>query len=128
MADFNKPQLEQVINVRGKPLKPTKDPLEMEISAGNQLLNRIRPKKIDPKDLTGDLKINYDRALELKRQVAATKVATKARKEATLATKAEKEMRRDSSLSQAATTAGSPNPETKAVAGDVWGPCQMDHG
>jgi len=28
------------MNVRGKPLKPTKDPLEMEISAGNQLLNK----------------------------------------------------------------------------------------
>ena len=82
LADFNKPQLEHVINVRGNPLKPTKDPLEMEISAGNQLLNKIRTRGIDPKDLTGDIKINYDRALELKRQVTAKAAATKARKEA----------------------------------------------
>ena len=52
LADFNKPQLEQVIHRRGKPLKPTNDPLEMEISAGNQLVNKIRTRGIDPKDLT----------------------------------------------------------------------------
>jgi len=96
LADFNKPQLEQVINVRGKPLKPTKDPLEMEISAGNQLLDKIKIRGIDQKDLTGDIKINYDRALELKRQVAAKATATKATKEAALATKDEKDARRES--------------------------------
>jgi len=118
LAEFNVAGLRQVISVRGAPLKPTTDPLEMEISAGNQLLNRIRLKKIDPKDLTGDLKINYDRALELKRQVAQKlaleRGAKQTKKAATLATKKEKEARRDSSLSQAATVAGSPNPETKA--------------
>ena len=90
----------------------------MEISAGNQLLNKIRKEKIDPKDLPGFLKINYDRALELKRQVAQKlaleRGAKQTKKAATLATKKEKETRRDSSLSQAATVAGSPNPERKA--------------
>ena len=114
LADFNKPQLEQVINVRGPPLRPTKDPLEMEISAGNQLLNKIRTKGIDTKDLTGDIKINYERALELRRQVTAKAVITKARKEATSASKKEKDARRESMLSQAPTVSGSPNPETKA--------------
>ena len=114
LADFNKPQLEQVINVRGPPLRSTKDPLEMEISAGNQLLNKIRTRGIDPKDLTGDIKINYDRALELRRQVTAKSTATKARKEAALATKEEKDARRQSILSQSGTVSGSPQPETKA--------------
>jgi len=114
LINFDTAGLQQVINTRGAPLQPTTDPLEMEISAGNQLLARIRVTKIDPKDLTGNVKINYDRAIELRKQVAASKAATKLRKEAALATKAEKEIRRDSSLSQAATSAGSPNPETKA--------------
>jgi len=74
--------------------------------------------KIDPKDLTSDIKINYDRAIELRKQVARQlaldRGAKQTKKTATLATKAEKEIRRDSSLSQAATSAGSPNPETKA--------------
>ena len=90
----------------------------MEISAGNQLLNRIRKEKINPKDLTGDIKINYDRALELKRQVAQKltleRGAKQTKKASTLASKKEKDARRDSMLSQSATTAGSPNPETKA--------------
>ena len=114
LSEFNVAGLRQVISVRGAPLKPTKDPLEMEISAGNQLLNKIRTRKIDPNDLTGDLKINYDRALQLKRQVAQKLAATKARKEAASESKKEKDARRDSSLSQATTVAGSPNPETKA--------------
>ena len=114
LADFNKPQLEQVVNVRGPPLRPTKDPLEMEISAGNQLLNKIRTRGIDPKDLTGDIKINYDRALELRRQVTAKAAATKARKEAASESKKEKDARRESILSQSGTVSGSPNPETKA--------------
>jgi len=113
LSDFDKPQLEQVINVRGKPLKPTKDPLEMEISAGNQLLNKIRTKGTDTKDLTGDIKINYERALELRRQVTAKAGLTKARKEATSASKKEKDARRESITSQAPTVSGSPN-ETKA--------------
>ena len=41
----------------------------MEISAANQLIAKMRKEKIDENDLTGDLKINYDRALELKKQV-----------------------------------------------------------
>jgi hypothetical protein len=114
LADFNKPQLEQVINVRGPPLRSTKDPLEMEISAGNQLLNKIRTRGIDLKDLTGDIKINYDRALALKRQVTAKAAATKARKEAASESKKEKDARRESILSQSGTVSGSPNPETKA--------------
>jgi hypothetical protein len=86
----------------------------MEISTGNQLLNKIRTKGIDTKDLTGDIKINYERALELRRQVTAKAAATKARKEATLTTKEEKDARRESILSQVGTVAGSPKPETKA--------------
>jgi hypothetical protein len=118
LADFDTAGLQQVINTRGAPLRPTTDPLEMEISAANQLLSRVRKMKIDPKDLTGNLKINYDRAIELRKQVtgqlALDRGAKQTKKAATLATKAEKEIRRDSSLSQASTAAGSPNPETKA--------------
>jgi len=118
LAAFNIVGLQQVINTRGAPLKPTADPLEKEISAANQLLAKIRKEKINPDDLTGELKINYDRSTELRRQVAQKlsleKGAKQVKKAATLATKKEKEIRRDSSLSQAATSAGSSNPETKA--------------
>jgi len=114
---FNVPGLQQVINTRGAPLRAV-TPLEKEISAGNQLLNKISQRKIDTADLTGDLKINYDRALELKRQVAqklaTEKGAKQVKKAATLATKKEKDARRESTLSITTTVAGSPNPETKA--------------
>jgi len=85
----------------------------MEISGGNQLLNKIRTRGIDPRDLTGDIKINYDRALELRREVTAKVTVTKTRKEVTLPTREEKDSRRESKLSQAGTVAGSPKPETK---------------
>jgi len=85
--------------------------------AGNQLLSKIN-KNIDPSTLTGDEKINYDRAIELRKQSSDKLILKRAEKQVkklnTLATKKGKEFRRDSSLSQAATSAGSPNPETKA--------------
>jgi len=52
--------------------------------------------------------------LKLKRQVIAKAAATKARKEAALATEEEKDARRESILSQAGTVSTSPKPETKA--------------
>jgi len=109
--------LKQIISTRGAPLKPTTDPLQMEISAANQLLNKKRIKKIDAADLTGDIKINYERALELKNQVrqklAAEKAGTQARKVLASAIKTAKEARRDTSLSLSGTAVAAGS-ETKA--------------
>ena len=118
LIDFNVVGLKQIISTRGAPLKPTTDPFKMEISAANQLINKIRVRKIDPNDLTGDLKINYERALELKRKVrqdlSASLAGTQAKKVLVSATKKAKEARRDTSLSLSGTAVAAGSTETKA--------------
>ena len=98
LADFDTAGLQQVVNIRGAPLTQTTDPIEMEKSAAFQLLARIRKQNIDPKYLTGNLKINYERAVVIRNQVARERAAAKIQKKF-------KSSKGDTSASQAATSA-----------------------